>query len=58
MKRHLRIQSVHLPGGQETFTVDLKASFSLICLEYGVTREDQTVWVGSEVLEAKHSAAI
>lgn len=58
MKRHLRIQSVHLPRGQETFTVDLKASFSLICLKYGHTREDQTVWVDSEVLEAKHSTAI
>lgn len=57
MKRHLRIQSVHLLTGQGMFTVDLKASFSLICLEHGVTREDREVRADSEVLEAKHSAA-
>lgn len=61
MKRHLRIQSVHLLTGQGMFTVDLKASFffplMLICLEHGVTRDDPAVRADPEVLEAKHSAA-
>lgn len=49
---------MHLLAEQEEFTVDLKASFSLICLEYGATREDQTGGMDSEVLGAKHGAAI